>query len=111
MFSTMGFQLSGIHSRERRDDRRDGFHVPVIVVDKVTEAGGVRDGKAETNTVLLNVWIGLTWSVWRRGYGQRRGLFTGADALDGDGLGPFSIRSGRLLRRIEDGIEEGVDQG
>jgi hypothetical protein len=70
MFSTMGFQLRGIHSRERRDDRRDGFHVPVIVVDKVTEAGGISDGKAETNTVLLDVWIGLTWSVWRCGYGQ-----------------------------------------
>ena len=111
MFSTMGFQLSGIQSRERRDDRRNGFHVPVIVVDKVTEDWSVGDGKTETNTVLLNVWIELTWSMWRRGYGQRRGLFTGADALDGDGLGPFSIRSERLLGRIEHGIEKGVNQG
>ena len=33
------------------------FHVPVIIVDKVTETGCVNDGKAETDTILLNVWM------------------------------------------------------
>jgi hypothetical protein len=53
----------------------------------------------------------LRWSMWRRRNGEGRGLFTGADALDGDGLGPFCVRCGRLLGRIEHGVEEGVDQG
>jgi hypothetical protein len=57
MFSTMGFQLEGDPIRVRGDTtgETDGFHVPVIVVDKVTKAGGVNDGKAKTNTVFLNV--------------------------------------------------------
>lgn len=29
--------------------------LPVIIVDKVTETGGVDDSKAKTNTILLNV--------------------------------------------------------
>jgi len=32
------------------------FDLPVVIVDKVTETGGVDDGKAETDTILLNVW-------------------------------------------------------
>ena len=49
--------------------------------------------------------------MWRRSNEERRGLFTGADALDGDGLGAFCVRRGGLLGRIEHGVEEGVDQG
>ena len=49
--------------------------------------------------------------MWRSSNGERRGLFTGADALDGDGLGPFRVRRGGLLGGIEHGVEEGVDQG
>jgi hypothetical protein len=29
--------------------------LPVIIVDKVTETGGVDDGKAKADTILLNV--------------------------------------------------------
>ena len=36
---------------------------------------------------------------------------TCTDALYGDGLGPFSIQTERLLGRIERGVEKGVDQG
>jgi len=32
-------------------------HVPVVIVDKVTKTGCVSNGKAETDTVLLNVYI------------------------------------------------------
>ena len=49
--------------------------------------------------------------MWRSGNGGRRRFFTGTDALDGDGLGPFCVRCGRLLGRIEHSVEEGVDQG
>jgi hypothetical protein len=29
--------------------------LPVIIVDKVSETGGVDDGKAKTDTILFNV--------------------------------------------------------
>jgi hypothetical protein len=36
---------------------------------------------------------------------------TSTYALNGDSLGPFSIRSENLFGGIESGVEEGVDQG
>jgi hypothetical protein len=44
-----------MNSREGRNGGWDKYHVPVIIVDKVTETGGVDDSKAKTNTILLNV--------------------------------------------------------
>lgn len=83
-------------------------HVPVIVVDKVTETRSVHDGEAKTDTILFNVcdMVRVTRWVW-----IKRETITGTDALDSDGLRPFSIRSKRLLGGIEGGVEEGIDQG
>jgi hypothetical protein len=63
----------------------------VVVVDKVTEARGINDAQAETDTVLLNV---------------------GAGGLDRHGLGDdVGIGAGTLLRGVEGGVEQGVDEG
>lgn len=68
------------------DNRTPG----VVVVDKVTETGGIDDGQAEPDTVLLNV---------------------GADGLDSNGLGNDVERRGlALLRRVEGGVKERVDK-
>lgn len=62
----------------------------VVVVDKVTETRGVDHGKAQANSVLLNV---------------------GADRLDADSLGSkVERRLLALLGRVERCVEEGVDQ-
>lgn len=62
----------------------------VVVVDKVTEAGGIDDAQAETDTVLLNI---------------------GAGGLDGHSLGDnVGIGAGALLRGVEGGVEQGVDE-
>jgi hypothetical protein len=62
----------------------------VIVVDKVSEARGVNDSQTQTDSVLLDI---------------------GADGLDVDGLGcEVERRLLALLRRVEGGVEEGVDQ-
>jgi hypothetical protein len=63
----------------------------VIIVDKVTEAGGVHDSQAETNAILFDV---------------------RADRLDRHGLGnDFLAGALALLGRIEGGVEECVNQG
>src|ERR1700677_1275346 len=86
------------------------FPVPVIIVDKVTETGCVHDGKAETDTILLDVWMSKVFSVGVAA-AYKRGVLTSTYALNGDSLGPFSIRSEMLFRGIKGGIEEGIDQG
>ena len=53
MFSRMGFQLI---VREHHIRHRKCCCVPVVVVHKVTKAGGVNDGETESNTILLNVY-------------------------------------------------------
>lgn len=44
------------------------------------------------------------------GHEGRQRVVTGADALDGNGLGSFSMWGGRFLRGIERGVEESVNQ-
>jgi hypothetical protein len=62
-----------------------------VVVDEVAEAGGVDDGQAQADAVLLDV---------------------GARGLDGDGLGAdVQARGLGLLGRVEGRVEERVDQG
>jgi hypothetical protein len=63
----------------------------LVVIDKVTKAGGINNGQAETDTSLLNV---------------------GADGLDSDGLGN-DVKAGSLalLGRVQGGVEEGIDKG
>ena len=62
----------------------------VVVVHEVAEAGGVDDGQAQTNAVLLDI---------------------GADGLDGHGLGDDVVAgAGGLLGGVEGGVEQGVDQ-
>lgn len=62
----------------------------VIVVDKVTETGGINNGQTEPDTILLNV---------------------GADGLDSNGLGNDVERRGlALLGRVEGGVKERVDE-
>lgn len=69
------------------DNRAPG----VVVVDKVTEARSIDDAQAETDTVLLNV---------------------GAGGLDRHGLGDYvGVGAGTLLRGVEGGVEQGVDEG
>ena len=71
-------------------DVLDDWAPGVIVVDKVTKAGGVNDSQTQANTVLLNV---------------------GADGLDVDGLGREVERwLLALLRGVERGVEKSVDQ-
>jgi hypothetical protein len=84
------------------------FHVPVIIVDKVTETGCVHDSKAETDAILLDVCMNKMFSVGVATAYIRR-MITSTYALNGDSLGPFSIRSERLLGGIKSGVEEGVD--
>ncbi len=63
----------------------------VVVVDKITEARGIDDAQAETDTVLLDV---------------------GAGGLDRHGLRDnVGIGTGALLRGVEGGVEQGVDKG
>lgn len=70
-------------------DVLDNWAPRVVVVDKITEAGGIDDAQAETDTVLLNV---------------------GAGGLDRHGLGDnVGIGAGALLRGVEGGVEQGVD--
>ncbi len=63
----------------------------LVVVDEVTEAGGVNDSQAQTHACLLNV---------------------RADGLDGDGLRD-DVEAGALalLRGVQRGVEQGVDEG
>lgn len=63
----------------------------LVVVDEVAEARGINNGQAETHAGLLNV---------------------GADGLDGDGLRD-DVEAGALalLRGVEGGVEERVDEG
>lgn len=63
----------------------------IIIVDEIAEAGSIHYGETETNAVLFDIRAdGL--------YGNRFWLNVYA--------GPFA-----LLRRIQGGVEEGVDQG
>lgn len=63
----------------------------VVVVHKVTESGGINNAQAETNTVLLDI---------------------GAGGLDRHGLGDdIRVGAGALLRGVEGGVEQGVDEG
>lgn len=60
----------------------------LVVVDEVTEPGGIDDCQAKTNAGLLNV---------------------GADGLDGNGLGnDVEARSLALLGGVQGGVEECV---
>lgn len=62
----------------------------VVVVDKVTEAGSIDNAQAEADTVLLNI---------------------GAGGLDRHGLGDnVGIGAGTLLRGVERGVEQGVNE-
>lgn len=71
-------------------DVLDDWAPGVIVVDKVTKAGGVNDSQAQANTVLLNI---------------------GADGLNVDSLGcEVERRLLALLRGVKRGVEESVDQ-
>ena len=72
-------------------DVLDNWAPRVIVVDEITEAGGVDNAQAETDTVLLNI---------------------GAGGLDRHGLGDnIGVGTGALLRRVEGGVEQGVHEG
>lgn len=82
--------------------------LPVIIVDKVTKTGGVDDGKAETDTILLDVWRKIG-SGWRSGHGRRQRVVTSTDTLDGNGLGSFGIWGERFFRGIKRGVEESVN--
>lgn len=69
------------------DDRAPG----VVVVDKVTEAGGVDNGQTEPDAILLDI---------------------SADRLDSDGLGNNVERRGlALLGRVKRSVKERVDKG
>jgi hypothetical protein len=62
----------------------------LVIVDKVTETRGVDDSQAQTNTVLLDI---------------------SGDGLDRNGLGnDIERRALLLLRRVERGVEEGIDE-
>lgn len=62
----------------------------VVVVDKVTESGGINHAQAETHAILLDI---------------------SAGGLDGHGLGnDVGVRAGTLLRGVEGGVEQGVNQ-
>lgn len=61
----------------------------VIVVDEVSESGGIDNGQTEANAVLLDI---------------------SADRLDRDGLGDNVVaRSRTFLRWVERCVEEGVN--
>jgi hypothetical protein len=71
-------------------DVLDNWAPGVIVVDEVTESGGVNNAQAETDAVLLDV---------------------GAGGLDGDGLGDdVGVGASALLGRVQRGIEQSVDK-
>lgn len=83
----LGLQVGVVSLLDVLDNRAPG----VIVVDKVTESGGINHTQAETHTILFNV---------------------GAGRLDRHGLGDdIGIRTGALLRGVERGVEQGVHEG
>lgn len=62
----------------------------VVVVDKVTETGGINNAQAEADTVLLDI---------------------GAGGLDRHGLGDnVGIGASTFLRGVERGVEQGVNE-
>lgn len=63
----------------------------LVVVDKVTEARGINNSQAQTNTCLLDIC---------------------ADGLDGDSLGE-DVETGSLalLGRVKRSVEQSVDKG
>jgi hypothetical protein len=72
-------------------DVLDNWAPRIIVVDEVTESGGIDHAEAEADTVLFNV---------------------GAGRLDRNGLGDdIGVGAGALLRRVEGGVEQGVHEG
>lgn len=83
----LGLQVSVETLLDVLDDRAPR----VVVIDKVTEARSIDDAQAETDTVLLNI---------------------GAGGLDRHCLGDnIGIGAGTLLRGVEGGVEQSVDEG
>lgn len=54
MFSTMGFQLKA-RKFSRPLKLKQKSHVPVVVVDEVTEARRVNNGEVQPNPIFLDI--------------------------------------------------------
>ena len=63
--------------------------LPLLVVDKVTKAGGIDNVELQADTVFFNI---------------------GAQYLDIDSLRALLRKRGMLFSRVQGGIEESVDQ-
>lgn len=80
--------------------------MPIIIVDKVAETGGVDDGEPESDAVLLDVCARYQTGCRQAGITA----LTCGDALNSDCFGTLCVGREGLLARVERSVEERVDE-